>query len=288
MSDADGHPYEIWDVFTDTPLAGNPLAVFPHAEEIPSRFYQPLARELNLSETAFLLPDDPASADAQLRIFTPQTELPFAGHPTLGAAYAIAQRRGAPVVRLRTGAGIIVVRFARDEEGALLSGEMTQPIPTWVAYPEPAALLDALGVEASDLPVELYDNGPRHVVVSLSEREMLARIAPDMGALSRLGAHGVAVIAPGAVRDQIHSRNFCPGLGVPEDAATGSAAGPVAVHLLRHGRLVSAERLEIIQGVELGRPSRLLACAHGDGETVRSVTVAGAAVAVGVGHFRLA
>jgi trans-2,3-dihydro-3-hydroxyanthranilate isomerase len=282
-----GHPYEIWDVFGDRPLAGNPLAVFPHAEEIPSRLYQPLARELNLSETVFLLPDDPASADAQIRIFTPRTELPFAGHPTLGAAYAIAHRRGVAAVRLRTGAGIITVRFDRDRRGTILSGEMTQPIPTVIAYPDPSALLDALGVEASDLPIELYDNGPRHVVVSLRERETLAGLDPDMGALTRLGAHGVAVIAPGASRGQIQSRNFCPGLGVAEDPATGSAAGPVAVHLLRHGRLGSGEILEITQGVELGRPSQLRARVLGDANAVSAVTVAGTAVPVASGHFRL-
>ena len=287
----DGHPYEIWDVFTGTPLEGNPLGVFPRAEEIPSRLYQATARELNLSETVFIAPDDPAEADAQIRIFTPAAELPFAGHPTLGAAYAIATPSGAARVRLRTGSGIVAVTFTRDDHGEIVSGEMQQPIPGVAAYPETAALLAALGLgpDAPVLPVEIYDNGPRHIVVVLDDLVTLGALNPEMTALAALGPQGVAVIAPGpdGRADQVRSRNFCPGLGVPEDPATGSAAGPVAVHLLRHGRLGSGQALEILQGVEMGRPSRLVAIAHGEAERIDGVRVAGAAVRVAGGHYRL-
>ncbi|HET9074144.1 MAG TPA: PhzF family phenazine biosynthesis protein [Solirubrobacteraceae bacterium] len=287
----DGHPYEIWDVFTRTPLEGNPLGVFPRAEEIPSRLYQAAARELNLSETVFILPDDPAESDAHIRIFTPAAELPFAGHPTLGAAYAIATRTGAGRVRLRTGSGIITVRFTRDADGAIVRGEMEQPIPTVAPYPRTEALCAALGLapEALSLPVEIYDNGPRHVVVVIDALATLSALAPEMTALAALGPQGIAVIAPGPEGrdDQVRSRNFCPGLGVPEDPATGSAAGPVAVHLLRHGRLGDGEPLQILQGVEIGRPSRLEAVAQGTPGRVAGVRVAGAAVRVAAGHYRL-
>jgi trans-2,3-dihydro-3-hydroxyanthranilate isomerase len=282
----DGHPYEIWDVFTDTPLEGNPLAVFPHAEEMPSRLYQKLARELNLSETVFITPDDPREADASIRIFTPAVELPFAGHPTLGAAYAMSTVAGHPRVRLRTGAGVLTVTMSRNDHGEITQGEMRQPIPTVRPYGDADALLGALDISESLLAVEIYTNGPSHVVVTVADRATLSALAPDMAALERLGEHGVAVIALGDGAT-VYSRNFCPALGVPEDPATGSAAGPVAVHLLRHGRVGSGESIEITQGVEMGRPSRLLASASGNRDAIEGVTVAGRAVRVASGHYRV-
>jgi trans-2,3-dihydro-3-hydroxyanthranilate isomerase len=286
-ADHHGHPYEIWDVFTDTPLQGNPLGVFPRAEEMPSRLYQQVARELNLSETVFIAPDDPTEADGAIAIFTPTTELAFAGHPTLGAAYSVASREGSAHVRLRTGSGIVAVTMSRDEHGEITHGTMAQPIPTVRSYADVDGLLSALGVRESLLPVEIYTNGPSHVVVTVADRATLSALAPDMGALARLGEQGVAVIA----QDHpalVYSRNFCPALGVPEDPATGSAAGPVAMHLVRHARVIPGALVEITQGVEMGRPSRLVARADGDGETIHSVTVAGAAVRVATGHYRLA
>jgi trans-2,3-dihydro-3-hydroxyanthranilate isomerase len=282
----DGHDYEIWDVFTDTPLEGNPLGVFPRAEDLPSRLHQRLARELNLSETVFILPEDPAVADAQIRIYTPMTELPFAGHPTLGAAYAVAARHGYRRVRLRTGAGIVEVTMTRDEHGAITQGEMRQPIPTVADHPDPVGLLAALGLERSELPVELYTNGPSHAVVTVAARATLSALTPDMGALVALGEFGVAVVARTGPA-QVCSRNFCPALGVPEDPATGSAAAPVAVHLLRHGLEAAGTAIEISQGVEMGRPSRLLATAWGSATEVEAVTVAGGAVRVATGRYRL-
>ena len=286
MPEHDGHPYEIWDVFTDTPLEGNPLGVFPHAEEIPSRLYQKVARELNLSETVFIVPDDPREADASIRIFTPATELPFAGHPTLGAAYAISTVEGSARIRLRTGSGVVTVTMSRDDHGAITHGEMQQPVPTVSPYPDAPALLAALGVTRSLLAVEIYNNGPSHVVVTVADRATLSGLAPDMNALARLGEHGVAVIALGDDA-LVSSRNFCPALGVPEDPATGSAAGPVAVHLVRHERVIPGALVEISQGVEMGRPSLLLARAHGSRDAIERVTVAGAAVQVATGHYRL-
>jgi trans-2,3-dihydro-3-hydroxyanthranilate isomerase len=287
VPDHHGHPYEIWDVFTDTPLQGNPLGVFPQAEEMPSRLYQQVARELNLSETVFITPDDPRDADARIRIFTPATELPFAGHPTLGAAYSLAAREGHGTVRLSTGSGVIAVTMHRNEHGEITHGQMQQPIPTVGPYAEVDGLLSALGVNESLLPVEIYTNGPSHVVVTVADRATLNDLNPDMTALARLGAQGVAVIALDH-RALVDSRNFCPGLGVPEDPATGSAAGPVAVHLVRHAKVIPGALVEITQGVKLGRPSRLLARAHYEGDRIASVTVAGAAVRVATGHYRLA
>src|SRR5215472_1432639 len=133
------HPYEILDVFTDTPLQGNPLAVFTEGEAVPTRLMQSAARELHLSETVFVLPEDD-DADATIRIFTPDAELPFAGHPVLGAAFVVGERQNLATVRLRTDAGIVPVRLTRDH-GEIVFGEMDQPIPTVGVYEHPDDLL---------------------------------------------------------------------------------------------------------------------------------------------------
>ncbi len=291
------HPYEILDVFTDTPLEGNPLAVFTEGEQVPSRLMQAVARELHLSETVFLLPDAGANpgaeADAHVRIFTPAAELPFAGHPVLGSAFVVAGRTGRDRVRLRTGAGIVQVTLTRDDTGAIVFGEMEQPIPTVKPFPHPDALLAALGVGADSvqLPVELYDNGPTHVMVALADAETVAALTPDLAALARLDSAGgfscFAPEAPHGPASTYRTRMFAPSMGVSEDPATGSAAGPLAVHLLRHGRTASGETVELHQGLELARPSTLHATATGTPDAITRVTVGGCAVAVAHGHFRL-
>jgi trans-2,3-dihydro-3-hydroxyanthranilate isomerase len=279
------HSYAIADVFTDVPLQGNPVAVFTDGSDVSADVMQRTARELNLSETVFVLGDDDGS-DARVRIFTPAVELPFAGHPVLGTAFVIGTERGLDTVRLRTGAGIVPVVLRRDGE-EVVYGEMEQPIPTWSAFGAQRELLAALGVWRSGLPVEVYDNGPRHTYVELPDESAVATLAPDMRALTAIGAVGVSCFAvlDGATR--IKTRMFGPGMGVPEDPATGSAAGPLAVHLARHGRTAFGQTVEIHQGAEIGRPSVLCAAAEGSGESVTRVTVGGGAVIVAHGEYRL-
>lgn len=277
------HPYEILDVFTDTPLQGNALAVFTEAEQLPSRLMQAVARELNLSETVFLLPGD-ADCDAHARIFTPALELPFAGHPTLGSAFVVGARDGLDTVRLRTAAGVIEVRLTRDEAGEIVFGEMDQPIPTVAPFEQPEALLRALGVGESVLPVEVYTNGPSHVLVALADAAEVRALVPDRTALAQFGELGFNTFAPDG-DTSYRTRMF--GLGILEDPATGSAAGPIAVHLLRHGRLDSGRTIKLVQGVEIQRPSTLYATAIGSPAQISAVRVGGAAVRVAHGHYHL-
>ena len=138
-------------------------------------------------------------------------------------------------------------------------------------------------MKSAELPVEAYRNGPRHVYVALASEQEVAALQPDLGALGKLPAMG-AVCFAGAGR-RWKARNFAPGLGVPEDPATGSAAGPLAVHLARHGRIAFGQEIEISQGAEIGRPSTLYARATGDGDRIDSVEVAGAAVVVAHGEL---
>jgi trans-2,3-dihydro-3-hydroxyanthranilate isomerase len=279
------HRYAVVDVFTDVPLQGNQLAVFTDATALPGETLQPLARELNLSETVYVLAPE-HGADARVRIFTPTAELPFAGHPVLGTAIVLGIERGLEHVALETGAGIVPVALEHGGAGADArtgSGSMVQPIPTWQPFERAPELLAALGVESSGLPVEMYVNGPRHVYVELGSEDAVAALSPDLRALAALGEFGVSCFAGAGARWK--SRMFAPALGVPEDPATGSAAGPLAVHLARHGRIAFGAEIEIRQGVELARASLLRARASGSADAVERVEVAGSAVIVASGEF---
>jgi trans-2,3-dihydro-3-hydroxyanthranilate isomerase len=274
--------YVLLDVFTDTPLEGNQLAVFADGRGLDGDRMQRLAREMNLSETVFVLPAE-AGGDARVRIFTPLSELSFAGHPTLGTAFAVGTALGLPTVRLETGVGLVPVELEREGERVVF-GRMQQAIPSWAPFEREAELLAALGVERSGLPVEAYANGPLHVYVELASEEEVAALRPDMAALTEIGEVGANCFAGSGVRWR--TRMFAPADGVPEDPATGSAAGPLAVHLCRHGRVGFGEEIEIRQGEELGRPSVLHARADGNAERIERVVVAGAAVIVAGGRFR--
>ncbi|MDP8910899.1 MAG: PhzF family phenazine biosynthesis protein [Actinomycetota bacterium] len=276
--------YVVADVFTDTPLAGNALAVFTNAQEIPEQLLQPIARELNLSETAFVLP--PASGGhARIRIFTPSTELRFAGHPTLGAAFVLGAPLQLGLISVETESGIVPVELER--EGArIIFGRMQQPLPSVEPVQRGDELLSALGVERSTLPVELYDNGVRHVYVGLPSERSVAALDPDLAALARFpDMVGVSCFAGEGRRWK--TRMFAPAAGVPEDPATGSAAGPLALHLARHGRIAFGEEIEIAQGAEIGRPSKLWARVDGAADRVERVEVGGSAVVVARGDFRI-
>jgi trans-2,3-dihydro-3-hydroxyanthranilate isomerase len=189
------------------------------------------------------------------------------------------------VIELETAAGIVAVTLERDESGAVVRGQMAQPVPTIESFQEPGTLLAALGIEASALPVELYDNGMRHVFVALGSPEDVSQVRPDMSALGVYGRLGANCFAREGSRWK--TRVFLPGIGIPEDPATGSAAGPLVCHLARHGWMEWGEEIEISQGAELGRLSVLYARAEGRDGIIDHVTVGGQAVIVARGEFRL-
>ncbi|MFL5960280.1 MAG: PhzF family phenazine biosynthesis protein [Gaiellaceae bacterium] len=270
--------FVVADVFTDVPLAGNQLAVFTDAREISEERLQPLAREINFSETVFAYP---AAGDghARIRIFTPTRELPFAGHPVLGAAFVLGGPLQLDELWLETGRGVVPVRLERDGP-RIAFGWMRQPAPSVEPFARADELLDALGVR-SELPVELYDNGVAHVYVALPNEDAVAELRPDLGRLGELGEIGVNCFAGGG--RQWKTRMFGVGVGVAEDPATGSAAGPLALHLARHERIAFGDEIEIRQGAEIGRPSTLHAVARSPEE----IEVGGSAIVVARGEFRL-
>jgi trans-2,3-dihydro-3-hydroxyanthranilate isomerase len=276
--------YVVCDVFTDTPLTGNQLAVFTDARDLDPLTMQALAKEMNFSETVFVLPPRSVDADVRIRIFTPGIELPFAGHPTLGTAFVLGGPLQKLVIRIETDAGVVPVELQR--EGAeVVFGWMQQPIPNWKPVELTDELFAALGVSGSGLPVEEYDLGPSHLFVELGSPEEVAALSPDFAALGRVTRAGANCFA----RDGSgwKTRTFFADIGVNEDPAAGSAAGPLAVHLARHGRIAFGEEIEISQGVELGRPSRLFARADGSADEIERVLVGGSAKLVARGEFTL-
>jgi trans-2,3-dihydro-3-hydroxyanthranilate isomerase len=265
----------IADVFTDERFGGNQLAVFTDGSGLDGRTMQNLAREMNYSETTFLLPPE-HGGDYHVRIFTPARELPFAGHPLVGSAFVIAKERmeqwSEPLtsLTLETGVGPIHVEV-RIENGQPGRTTMTQPLPVVRgSYSKTGELAKALSLDASQieqtgLPVEIIFNGIAVMVVPVTTLTAIRNMKVDSGALERIsrdaGASTVLAFARETVLppSTVHCRVFAPAEGVLEDPATGSANGPLGVYLVRH-KLVPAEATTKIvseQGFEMKRPSLL-------------------------------
>ena len=245
------HPYFVCDVFTSQPLQGNQLGVFVDGRPFTQEQMQSLAREMNFAETVFLLPPR-EGGDVWIRIFA----------------------RGAGLVRVRL----------ELSDGRPVFGRMQQPIRECEPYERERELLDALGLTESGLPVELYRSGAPHVFVALESEDEVAALKPDFAALEGLGIAANCFAGSGR---SWKTRMFYPARGIPEDPATGSAAGPLALHLARHGRIGFRQEIEIRQGADIGRPSVLYAVATGSRERVESVEVGGVALIV-EGVFRIA
>jgi trans-2,3-dihydro-3-hydroxyanthranilate isomerase len=273
--------YVVADVFTDTPLTGNQLAVFTDARGLDDGMMQSLAREMNFSETVFVFPPE-SGGSVRIRIFTPLFELPFAGHPTLGTAFVLGAPLQLQVITIETGVGHVPVALERDETGRIVFGRMKQPVPAVKPYPDTVAVFEALGIGSSELPVELYENGPSFVMVGLPSEVELEVLTPDTARITALGHTGVTCFAGSGSSWKV--RMFWAG---GEDAATGSAAGPFACHLARHGRIAWGDEITISQGSAINRPSTLYARAEGGAGLIDAVEVGGQAVTVARGEFRL-
>ena len=278
---ADSYRFVVADVFTSTPLAGNQLAVFTDARGLDDGTMQALALEIGFSETVFVLP---AAADgtARIRIFNPRHEMPFAGHPTLGAAFVLAAPLQLGVVRLETGVGTVPVVLERDESGRIVFGRMTQPVPRIEPVERPERVLAAVGAAA--LAAACRALRQRRATHRPPRRGARAgRAAPRPGGDRRVRGHGRQLLRR---RRPTHgeSRMFWEH---GEDPATGSAAGPIACHLARHGLIPWGDEIVIAQGVEMGRPSTLHARAEGGEGAITAVEVGGSAVVVARGEFRV-
>lgn len=296
--------YSVLDVFAEGPLEGNALAVFHDARSLSDEEMQALARETNLSETTFILPEDAdceVREGVRVRIFTTQEELPFAGHPTLGTATWLylnrPELRGAESVTLRLNVGAVPVRFEAPHDGIPgVMGTMTQKDPVFGPVHERAEIAPLLGLDVADLsaeyPPQVVSTGLPFCIVLLKSLEASQRLrlsSREASAWSeKHGASFFYCIAPltGATGDgaRWHARmQFYGG----EDPATGSAAGCCIAWLVRHGLVASGHGTVIEQGIEIRRPSRITVQASKDGERVHSVRVSGRTISVAEGRFFL-
>jgi trans-2,3-dihydro-3-hydroxyanthranilate isomerase len=278
------HEYQLVDVFTDRPFAGNPLAVFKDGRAIGDDAMQSIAKELHLSETTFVLPPKAAGANHRVRIFTPDAELPFAGHPTLGTAYVLADGKDGET-RLEEGVGVIRVTL---REGFV---QMEQPLPTFTGTTiTRKAAADALGLAVeevrSDIPIQVGSSGVPFLFVPLANLKAVRR-ARRPAALDA----SVYVFALSAERSgsNVHGRMFDQGLGIGEDPATGSAQGPLGAYLVAHEqvRVETTTRIRSEQGFEIGRPSILDIEVDRAGATITAVRVGGRCVPMGGGWLDL-
>lgn len=256
------------DVFTEQVLAGNSLAVFASADGLSAAQMQAVAREMNLSETTFVTGPE-AGGDARVRIFTPIVELPFAGHPSVGTACELVRlglvEAVEPVTRvvLELNVGLTVVEVS-VRDGEPLAGTVHQGRPRFgppVAREEAAAVLRLAASELHpDLPPAIVATGLTYTIIPLISPETLARAAVDMQllpAFERDHAEVYPCAFTGRADPWVEARGFFPLAGIPEDPATGSAAGPLAAYMARAGLLLPGEERVVLQGQHVGRPSRI-------------------------------
>jgi trans-2,3-dihydro-3-hydroxyanthranilate isomerase len=295
------YEYLTLDVFTEQRFGGNPLAVFPHAEDLSDDDMQAIAREFNYAETTFVLPPaDPANT-ARVRIFTPLAELPFAGHPNVGTGFALAPTSGADALRFEEIAGIVTVQIDRAEDGSVRGATIAAPR----SFEEGIAIASShvvacAGLTEKDLQTDLHDPlvagvGTDFIFAELKTTTALSAATPDIAAFRRLADAVRALegrpklyLYVRETPERVRARMFAPLLGMPEDPATGSAAAALAALLVSFapGDDVSLA-FEIVQGVEMGRPSRILASAAKTGEGPVEATVGGSCVPVMRGTITL-
>lgn len=297
------HRFFQLDVFADTPLAGNPLAVFPDAPDLDATTMQAIAREMNLSETTFVSPSDQATR--RVRFFTPAAEIPLAGHPTIGTWWLLAELGVIPAppdgvsrVTQETGAGVLPVEIATTGGRPSLV-TMTQTQPQFGATVDDLdALARALGgpraALTTDPAPQVVSTALPQMMIPFGDPETLARLPSGgngMELANLLDSYGTQcamcfTLSEGMAR----CRMFAPGLGVPEDPATGSAAGALGAYLVRHGLAAADDghvEISVIQGVEIGRPSQITVRVTGRAEAISRVQVGGQAVTVIEGTLTL-
>lgn len=300
--------YLHYDVFTGEPLLGNQLAVFPDARGLTTEQMQAIAREINFSETTFVFPPERPDTDARMRIFTPAVEMPMAGHPTVGSTFALAHVGVIEPARPRFVFGLNVGPTPVDlvwGNGRLQFAWMTQKPPSFgPPVADRDAVARAIGLDESDLaaglPIQEVTCGVPYLLVPLRDREVVDRATPPSVNLELTGlyrAHPAMLLFAEEVRLKAdttngniagtYSRMFAPSLGVVEDPATGSAAGPLGCYLVQH-RLVSgdaARRMVNTQGVKMGRASRIHMAITGVPDAITDVKIGGEAVLVARGEF---
>lgn len=292
-------PYYLLDVFTDTPFGGNPLAVFPDADNVPNGLMQKIANELNLSGTTFIQKPRHEGSDCTVRIFTPQSEIPMAGHPTIGTAHAILTHhllkpRNHSHLVFDEGVGPVTVDF-KISENKPSNLVMHQRPPQFSDPLDRTQVANVLSLDEDDiqpsLPAQIISCGFPFLVVPARSLDVVrrAKVRLDLleTELGHLESQELLIFTQETVHPEsdVHCRMFAPRLGVPEDPATGGAHGPLGSYLVHHG-LSDGKRIVSKQGYELGRPSKLVVGIESTNEEITDVTVGGECVQVGEGTIQ--
>lgn len=299
--------YFLVDVFTNQPFSGNQLAVFPNAHGLAPETMQALAKELNLSESAFVLPAQDAAHDYWVRFFTPVVELPMAGHPTVGTAFVLAREHMIQLAEPETtitfeeGVGVVPV-ILQVREGQLQLIQMRQPLPTFgPVFADREAIAEMLSLDAAvldaTLPLEVVSCGVPFLFVPVKSLEAMRAIRFRLDVWERILRDFVAphvfVFTQEVMRPDstVHSRMFAPAMGIAEDPATGAASGPLGCYLVRHGLVqptaMGVSQVASEQGFELGRPSLVQVKIEQDGEHITGVYVGGQCYFMGDGWITL-
>jgi trans-2,3-dihydro-3-hydroxyanthranilate isomerase len=290
--------YQLVDVFTDVPFGGNQLAVFVDGSSVPAEMMQVIARELNLSETTFVLPPENPGAQFRLKIFTPAEELPFAGHPTVGTGFVLKHLGLIPNegnVVFEENVGLIPVTLSRDGRVT-----MTQPTPQFGdIFADRQIIADMLSIAAdclADLPIQVVSSGVPFLYVPVTDLATIRKIKLRTDLWERIlkgwSASNVLVFTREVEQPDstVHSRVFAPAIGIVEDPATGGASGPLGAYLVKHG-VVSPmnSRVSIIseQGFEMGRPSKIYIDLQMSGDSFRQVQVGGYTQFIGGGYLQI-
>lgn len=299
--------YLHYDVFTDRMFEGNQLAVFPEAAGLSDAAMQSIAREMNFSESTFIVPAETADTDVRMRIFTPGRELPMAGHPTIGSTFAlahlgmIAANRGRWVFGLNVGPTPVELSWSND---ALVFAWMDQQRPDFRTPPTPEdAIFRSIGLTregaaVKGLPVEEISCGTNYIFVPVATRADVDAAEPDAARMKGLQSAfpgnriAIFVFSTEPVDGDVsaYSRMFAPDFGITEDPATGGASGPLGAYMVKHGLAPAGKVSEMVslQGVRMGRPSRIyIRIASSNASDITRVQVGGTAVRVGGGELDL-
>lgn len=288
--------YLLVDVFTDVPFGGNQLAVFIDPGDLSTNLMQTIARELNLSESVFVLPPHDPQNHFKLRIFTPRMELAFAGHPTVGTGFVLHRLgKASGRVLLEENVGVIPIEITAEPDQPV-SVMMEQPIPQFKdVYTDRSAIAAMLSLNADDLidglPVQAVTSGVPFTLIPIKSLDAIRRVRVRLDLWEELlkdsPAPHIFTFTPEVEQrgSTVHSRMFAPAMGIPEDPATGAAAGPLGAYLLRYGLVTpdAAQRMTNEQGFEMGRPSIIRISVTGTPEHITRVTIGGVSVFMGKG-----
>ena len=295
------------DVFSSEPFGGNPLAVFPTVDDVTEREFQQIAREMNLSETVFVLPPTDPRAAAKVRIFTPSQEIPFAGHPILGTFYVLGALKRLPLKEPITQVFYECHLGVFPLDIIVLKGEieqvmMSQPTPEFIESITQVELLydlaKALGIQKSVMmdgtfPVEVVSTGLPVLIVPIRSLTAVKSMQVNHSAVlelcSRVGAQGIMVFTTMTVEENatVHTRMFAEPIGITEDPATGSASGALGAYLVKNGVVEIGPTTEVVmeQGYEIDRPSRILVQVFSDDDMIKTIKVGGQVVMVAEGKI---